>query len=102
MSQNSGITGLTSEVPVLWMGQTLKTSDTIILPDVADNNQPVPQPIECAYNCKFSINKVEISLVSVQVYTKKLPSIAKIVARALEFGGDSTSRGLGKLHLGYT
>ena len=89
-------------MPVVCLGQTFKTSDAIILPDVAANNQPVPQPIECAYNCKFSINKVEISLVSVQVYTKKLPSIAKIVVRALGFGGDSTSRGFGKFHLSYT
>ena len=50
--QKSGSEGLVSEVPVFYMGQTsnIKPVDMLILPVIATNNQPVPNPIEGANN----------------------------------------------------
>ena len=58
-SQNSGREGLVSEMPVVCLDQTSKTADTIVIPAVATNNQPVG-----ANNQKLSLNKVFHSLVS--------------------------------------
>ena len=66
-SQNTLIERLAREVPVVWMGQTSKTSDTLIIPDMYCNNQPVPQPKRVTNNKNFSINKVVLVLVSGQV-----------------------------------
>ena len=71
------------------MNQTSKTADTLILPDVASNNQPMPHPTGGTDNCKFYINYVGLGLVSGQVCPKAFPSIALMVVRALEFGDDS-------------
>ena len=65
--QNSVREVLVIEVPVVWMGQTSKTADTIILPTVAANNQPMPQTIGDANNRKFVLIEVGLGLVSGQV-----------------------------------
>ena len=65
--QNSVREVLVIEVPVVWMGQTSKTADTIILPTVAANNQPMPQTIGGANNRKFVLIEVGLGLVSGQV-----------------------------------
>ena len=41
--QNLGSKGLASEVMVVWMGQTSRNFDTIILPAFSTSNQPVSQ-----------------------------------------------------------
>ena len=58
---------------MLWLGQISKTSDNIILSSVSINNQPVSQTIRGTDNCKFTLNNLEITLVSGQVCSKALP-----------------------------
>ena len=57
-SQKPGSKVLTSEVPVVRMGQTSKNIDMLILPTVATNNQPVPHLKGGADNRKFYLNRL--------------------------------------------
>ena len=42
-NKNSGSEGMASEVLVIQLVQTSKHVGMVLIPDVADNNQPVPQ-----------------------------------------------------------
>ena len=81
-----------SKVPVNRLGQISKNSDTLIIPVVNSNNQPLPHSTGGANICKFYQNEVVIGLVSGQVCAKLFLFIVPMVVRALKFGGDSASR----------
>ena len=63
-SQKSRSKGPSSEVLVVHLFQTSKTSDTLILLNISDNCQPVTQPMGGANNNKFSLIEVGIGLIS--------------------------------------
>ena len=90
--QKLGSKGLVIDVPVVQLGQTSKTADTVILPAVAANNQPVPRPTGGADSRKLSLNEVVLGLVSGNVCAEALPSITSTVVHALEIDGDSALR----------
>ena len=87
LSQNLGIEGLVIEVLMVWLGQTSKTADTLILPSVSAHNQPMPQPTGGANNWNFIIIELRLGLIIGQVCSKALHSIMPMVLRVLEFGG---------------
>ena len=60
--QNSGSEGLTSEVPVVKLGQTSKTPDVLIIPTISDNNQPMSRLTGVTENQKFALNEVGLGL----------------------------------------
>ena len=80
---------MVSEVPVVWQVQNSKPVDTLILPAVATNNQPVPHPTGETNNHKFSLNDVSYVLEIYQVCAKVMPSIVPMAVRTFEFVGDS-------------
>ena len=61
-SKNSEIKELASELPMVWLGRISKPSDSIILPTVAADNQPVPYSMGGANNRKFSGDGLDIGL----------------------------------------
>ena len=69
----------------------MKSVDTLILPAVVANNQPVPHPTENTDNRKVALNVLGLGLVSGQIFAKALPSIDTMAVHSLEFGVDSAS-----------
>ena len=70
------------------LGQTSKPVGTIIIPAVANDNQPVPDLKRDANFRKFSVNGPDISLEGDQVKANIILSIVPMTVRALEVGGD--------------
>ena len=62
MNQNLGIEGLVSEVLVVWMGQTSKHIEIIILPGVTYNDKPVTKSMVGINNQNLSLNDIGIGL----------------------------------------
>ena len=89
--QNYGSKGPENKVPMVWMGQTSKNYDTLILTTVAANNKPVTQLKGSYGNRKFSLNDAGLGLVIGHVCSEALHSITPIVVRALEFVSDYAS-----------
>ena len=56
------IEGLASEVLVVQLGKTSKPVDTLMIPALAANNQPVIQTKVGSDNKKLSLNKVRLVL----------------------------------------
>ena len=79
-------------MPVVWLVQTSKTSNTLILPTVTVNNKTLPQKTVDTYNWKFTLNKLVILLLNGQVCSKEFPFTTPMAIQALEFGGDSALR----------
>ena len=52
--------GMSSEVLVVWLGQTSKSVDMLIIPDVASNDQPMTKIIRGSNNWKLSLNSMGI------------------------------------------
>ena len=50
MSQKLVGKGMSSEVLVVWLGQTSKSVDMLIIPDVASNDQPMTKIIRGSNN----------------------------------------------------
>ena len=49
---------LTGKILELWIGQTFKTIDTLIIPTIVTNNQPVTDHMGGSNNQKLSGDKV--------------------------------------------
>ena len=68
------------------LGQTSKTADTLIIPNVAANNQPETNQEVGASNRKSLLNDVGIGLVTGQVWAKVLPLIIPMEAHLIDIG----------------
>ena len=55
------------------LGQNSKTIETLILPAVVANNQPVPWPIGGSNNQKFSLNNIGIGFRIYQLFSEWFP-----------------------------
>ena len=78
------------ELPAVCLVQTSNPVDVLILPSVADKNQPVPDLMGVTNSQKFSINEVDLGLGIYSVCGNLPPSILPTVVPVLKVGGDST------------
>ena len=90
-NQTPGGKVLVSELPVVWMVQTLKPFNITIPSTRSIGDQPVTNSTGCTNNRNSSVNWVYLGLESDQVFGNVSPKNAPMVVRVLEVGSYSTS-----------
>ena len=85
-----GMKRMASELTVIWMGQTSKPVDMIILPSVAVDDQPVPDTRIVVNNQNQYVDGVELGLELDLMCYIIMPLTEQIVIHPIEVVGDST------------